>query len=207
MEFQAGPLRSAADGSFQTPDYLMIGLLYRVAVRAEGKEPILSDWITIGDQPHTLPVMRAAPFRTIRGRVIDRQGKPVANVEVFQSGDGPERTATHTDADGRFSLGGFRQGPVFVFAHGDGWRFQGRVGQTDDQSVTVELTRVSERPAREMKMLSEPIPPDESRALARRLVEPLWDHPAHEEQDNLRNVDLSSCPASIRRAFRVCSNR
>ena len=89
MEFQHGPVRSAADGSFQTPDNLMIGLPYRVAVRATGKEPILSDWITIGDQPHTLPVMVQRPFRTVSGRVIDRQGQPVANIEVFQSGDGP----------------------------------------------------------------------------------------------------------------------
>ena len=86
----------------------MIGLPYRVAVRATGKEPILSDWITIGDQPRALPLMVQRPFRTVRGRVVDRQGKPVVNIEVFQSGDGPERTATHTDADGRFSLGGFR---------------------------------------------------------------------------------------------------
>ena len=56
------------------------------------------------------------PLRTISGRVVDRQGKPVAGIEVFQSGDGPERTSTKTDADGRFTLGGFRQGPVFLFA-------------------------------------------------------------------------------------------
>ena len=51
VEFPQGLLRSAADGSFQTPANLMVGLPYRVAVRATGKEPVLSDWITIGDKP------------------------------------------------------------------------------------------------------------------------------------------------------------
>ena len=50
----------------------------------------------------------------ISGRVVNRHGKPLANVEVFQSGDGPERTTTRTDGDGRFALGGFNQGPVFL---------------------------------------------------------------------------------------------
>jgi hypothetical protein len=186
VEFQHGPLRTAVDGSFETPDNLMVGLQYRVAVRKAGNEPILSDWITIGERPRSLPLMVQRPIRAISGRVVDRQGKPVANIEVFQSGDGPERTATHTDVDGRFVLGGFRQGPAFLFAHGDGFRFQGQLVKGTDQNATIELTRVSERPTREMKMLPDPIPPEESRALARRLVEPLWDQAAQEELDNGR---------------------
>ena len=98
------------------------------------------------------------PSRTIRGQVVDRQRKPVAGVEVFQSGDGPKRTSTKTDAEGRFSLGGFRQGPVFLFVHGDPFRFQGRLVKPAETDVTIELTRMSERPAREMKMLPDPIP-------------------------------------------------
>ena len=127
VEFKNGPLRTAADGSFQTPDNLLVGSSYRVVVRAPGMEPILSDWITIGDKPRVLLPMIQRPLRTISGRVVDRQGKPVAGVEVFQSGDGPERTSTRTDADGRFTLGGFRQGPVFLFARGEGFRFFGRM--------------------------------------------------------------------------------
>ena len=80
-------------------------------------EPILSDWITIGDKPRVLLPIIQRPLRTISGRVVDRQGKPVVGAEVFQSGDGPERTSTKTDRSGRFALGGFAsQGPVFLFA-------------------------------------------------------------------------------------------
>jgi hypothetical protein len=55
VELGGGPLRSADDGSFQTPDNLMAGSAYRVAIRGPGKEPVLSDWMTIGEKPQTLP--------------------------------------------------------------------------------------------------------------------------------------------------------
>ena len=90
--------------------------------------------------------------------MVDRQGKPVANVEVFQSGDGPENRRQRRPAlDGRFSLDGFRQGSVFVFARGEGFRFHGQLIKEGQSEVTVELTRLTERPARAMRMLPEPI--------------------------------------------------
>ena len=121
-----------------------------------------------------LPLIQR-PLRTLSGRVVDRQGKPVTNIEVFQSGDGPERTTTKTAGDGRFALGGFRQGPVFLFALGEGFRFFGRLIEPGEGEITVELTRISERPTREMRMLPESIPLEESRALARRLIDPYWE--------------------------------
>ncbi len=193
VEFKSGPLRSGADGSFQTPDNLLAGSAYRVAIHKEGSDPITSDWLTIADQPRDLSVFALRPSRTVRGQVVDRQGKPVAGIEVFQSGDGPKRTSTKTDAEGRFSLGGFRQGPVFVFVHGELFRFQGRLVKPDETNVTVELTRVSERPRREMKMLPDPIPFEESKRLAKRLAEPLWttavDNGRYAVLSRLVNVD------------------
>jgi hypothetical protein len=40
-----------------------------------------------------------------------------------------------------------------------------------EREIAVELKRIGERPTREMRMLPEPIPLEESRALARRLIE------------------------------------
>ncbi len=62
--FPAGPLRTAADGSFQTPDNLFVGSSYRVVVRGPGLEPVVSRWITMIKEPQTLPpmVLRLAPF-------------------------------------------------------------------------------------------------------------------------------------------------
>jgi hypothetical protein len=172
--FKGGPLLTAADGSFQTPDNLFAGSTYRVAIRAPGMEPILSDWITIDEKPRVLLPILLRPLRTMSGRVVDQQGMPVAGVEVFQAGDGPERTATKTDADGRFALGGFCQGPVFLFARGEPFRFHGQLIKPGDQDIVVKLTRTNEKPPREMRMLADPIPREESRALARRLLAPYW---------------------------------
>jgi len=46
-------------------------------------------------------------LRSVSGRVVDRQKKPVANIQVFQTGDGPEPTSTRTGADGPFALTAF----------------------------------------------------------------------------------------------------
>jgi hypothetical protein len=174
VAFKNGPLITAADGSFETPDNLRVGSSYRAVIRAAGMETMLSDWITMGEKPRTLLPMVQRPLRTISGRVVDRQAKAVAGIEVFQAGDGPERTATKTDADGRFALSGFCQGPVFLFARGEGFRFYGRLVKPGDGDIAVELTRTGERPAHPMRMLPDPIPLAESRALALRLLEPYW---------------------------------
>jgi hypothetical protein len=191
VEFKHGPLRTRADGSFQTPDNLMVGSTYRVAIPEDGKDPVISDWLTMPDGPRELPLFILRPLRTIRGRVVDRQGKPVTGVEVFQSGDGPEQTSTRTDAGGRFSLDGFRQGPVFVFVRADGFRFQGRLIKPAETEVTVEMTRVTERSARAMSMLPDPIPFDESLSLARRLAEPIWALAGVEGEDSTKYFVLS----------------
>ena len=120
-----------------------------------------------------------APLRTVNGRVVDRQRMPLAGIEVFQSGDGPEWTSTRTGADGRFALSGFHEGSVFVFARGEGFRFSGRLVKAGEHEVTLELTGTGERPAHEMRMLPELIPPAESRALARRLIEPYLEDLEH----------------------------
>ncbi|MFI5459023.1 MAG: carboxypeptidase regulatory-like domain-containing protein [Isosphaerales bacterium] len=186
LDFKNGPVRTRADGSFQTPEALMAGSTYRVVVRGEDGEPTVSDWITMAEKPVTLAPLELRPLRTIAGRLVDRQGKPVADAEVFRSGDGSKRTSAKTDVEGRFSLGGIRQGPVFVFVRGAGFRFHGQLLKPGERSVTVELTRTTERPAREMKTLPDPIPLQESRALARRLLDPWWQAAAQRGDDNTR---------------------
>ena len=176
VEFENGPVHTAADGSFQTPDSLLAGVSYRAVIRAPGMERIFSEWFTASERPRVLPPVTLRPLRSVRGRVVDRQGRAVAGVEVLQSGDGPERTRTMSDASGRFTLGGYSRVPAFVFAHGAGFRFTGQLikpgeGESD---VTLAITRLGEPPAGPMRMLPDPIPLEESRALARWLMEPEW---------------------------------
>jgi hypothetical protein len=87
--FKNGPVRTGADGTFQTPANLLSGSSYRVAVREPGTEPIVSDFLPIAEAPVTIAPLELRPLRTVSGLVVDRQGKPVTDVEVFQSGDGP----------------------------------------------------------------------------------------------------------------------
>ncbi len=171
--FKHGPVRTGADGTFQTPDNLMIGSSYRVRVREPGKEPIMSDWIGIKEQPVTLAPLKRRAVHSVIGRVIDRQGNAVANVEVFQSVNGPAQTL-RTDGDGGFALEGLPRETVFLFARGEGFRFHGQMLKPGDQDVTVVLTRTTERPERELRKLPDPIPLDESRAMARRIMERWW---------------------------------
>ena len=41
--FQDGPVRTAADGSFRTPENLLVGSTYMLVVRAPGFEPVFSE--------------------------------------------------------------------------------------------------------------------------------------------------------------------
>ncbi len=195
VELAGGPLKTVADGSFQTPDNLMTGSTYRVAVRGDDIEPVYSDWITIGAKPQTLPPLVLRHLRSVSGRVVDRQGKPLAGIEVFQTGDGPRATRASTDAGGRFVLGGFRQGPVFLLARADGFRFHGQLIRRAESEVTVELTRTTERPTRALPMLPDPIPGEELRALARRLIEPFWNDAGTAGTDRAKFRELSALAA------------
>ncbi len=97
---QGRAARTAADGSFQTPDNLFVGSPYRVVVDGPGTEPILSNWTTIGEKPRVLLPMIQRPLGlAISGRVVDRQGKPVvasksSNPAMVRSGRRPGRRTT-----------------------------------------------------------------------------------------------------------------
>jgi hypothetical protein len=172
VAFPGGAPRSAADGSFRAPGGLFAGSSYRVFVRAPGHEPIVSDWATAAEGAPRRPDLVLRPLRAIAGRVMDRRGRPVGGVEVFQTGDGPEATSVRTGDDGRFSLAGFRPGPVFLFARGDGFRFHGQLVNEGASQADLVLTRETEDPARAMATLPDPIPAEESRSLARKVLGP-----------------------------------
>jgi hypothetical protein len=89
------------DDWLQSPDNLLVGSPYRLVVLPSGMEPILSEWITIGEKLHALLAALQRPLRLISGRVVDREGKPLANIKIFQSGDRPKRTILSGSRPGR----------------------------------------------------------------------------------------------------------
>jgi hypothetical protein len=173
LEEKASP--TTPDGSFQAPGRLLLGSAYRLVVRAEGFAPLVSGWFTASEQTTVLPAITLEKLRTLEGQVVDRQGYPVAGVSVFQPGC--DRTVT-TDESGRFRIENARPGRTFLLARKEGFRFHGQLVEPTSKSqplVTLTLTRQSEQqqPEHLMATLPPPLPLDESRALARRVLDPI----------------------------------
>jgi hypothetical protein len=159
------------DGSIETPAELLRGQICRLVVRADGYAPLVSDWIRLTGETTALPPLRLRRLGTVEGQVVDRTGNPIAGAEVFPPG---HELSTVTDSAGRFRLETMRPGRSFLFARKPGFRFHGQpIGEGSSSIVTIRLTRSSERPERLMKTLPDPIPLEESRALARRMLDPI----------------------------------
>jgi len=173
VRFVGGPLRTGADGSFQTPPTLWRGHAYRAVVRAaEGLAPRVSSWVTLDGPLGVIPPLTLEPLREVAGRITDRSGAPLAGVEVFQAGDGPTPTTTATGDDGRFRLGGYDRDHAFLFARKPGYRFGGLGVSPGKGGVELALTGQGQEPDRVMRTLPDPLPREQMVAISRRLIEP-----------------------------------
>ncbi len=182
------PIRTDDRGSFRVTATVRAGSTYRVVVRADGFAPVVSDWIVLKDRSATLPVVTIRRQRTIAGRVADRQGRAIAGVEVFEAGGG--RSAT-TDEAGRFRQVGARPGRSFLLARREGFVFGGTRNEgREDLPVELVLTRPGEPPVRTMATLPDPIPAEECRALARRVLGPYLKRAVAEGDDAAKSWSL-----------------
>ena len=169
-----GPVRVGLGSEFRTPDCLMRGYDYQFRVQADGLNSARSAWLPAPSDGVVVVAKELVltPTRTVAGRVVDRSGRVIAGAEVIRAGDGPERTATVSDAEGRFRLGGYGEGPALVAARADGYRWGGSL--VADGETVVALTRLDEEPERAMPSLP-PAPADELIAKSRRLLAPVLD--------------------------------
>ncbi len=170
VRFDGSPIRTDTTGAFQSPPLLRSGSTYRVVVRAPGFAPSVSDWITLRADSNVLPPLKIRKLRSLAGRVVDRQGRPIAGVKVFQPGDGPSTTS---DEEGRFRIERITSGRSFLLASREGFRLAGAF--IDDKAappVELALSRPADPPDRIMTTLPGPISMDESRSLARRVIGP-----------------------------------
>ena len=168
-------VRTGADGQFRTPKRLRPDLEYHVDVEADGYSPAGTEWVQPGDRKlwylPALTLQPATTTRTVAGRVVDSQGRPIAGAVVFQSGDGPARTRTTTDTDGRFRLPGIYREPAFLFVEGPGLAFEGHRIGAGDGAVELKVRRVGEPAAGPpLHTLPPVLPREEEKALARRLI-------------------------------------
>ena len=182
VHFDKGSIEENRDGTFSTPIALTRGAKYRAVVREEGFAPTISPWVALDDATADFGTIALVKMKAITGRAVDRQGKPLAGVAVFQSGDGPEPTSTTADDQGRFHLGGFSREHSFVFATKDGFRFQGRaVDLSKNEDVSIVLTRTSEAVERVLTTLPDLWTRDEMRTAARRILMPTFERMVNKE--------------------------
>jgi protocatechuate 3,4-dioxygenase beta subunit len=169
-------VRTDAAGRFQTPQRLQPDLEYRAEVETAGNGPCATEWVepprgktaTFADV-----VLLATPrLRTLAGRVVDRQGKPIAGVSVFQSGDGPHRTSASTDSHGQFHLHGVFEGRAFVFIQVQCLPLRGQLVDVTDRPVELVLDKDAPLPG-PSGALPQALPRSQERALAWKALKPL----------------------------------
>ncbi|HQU43700.1 MAG: hypothetical protein B7Z73_04215 [Planctomycetia bacterium 21-64-5] len=184
----AGGVITDSAGYFQTPSVLSARDEYSLLVSCDGFLPARGTWSQPGQNVLAdLPEIRLRRLRTVEGRVVDREGRPLPGVRVFQSGDGVQMTLTVSGRDGRFALAGVAENPAFLFAELDGYRFAGQaiaasadtqvVLSRDDESVaplTLLRANVLDR-EEELTLAKQAIVPAVEQALQSGSRDERWD--------------------------------
>ncbi len=165
-------IRTDADGRYRTrrrfPSHFEFVAEASAPGRLSSRSPVIA--ATPGSDEFADLVLRRV--RTVEGRVVDRQGRPVAGAVVRQSGDGPMPTEAVSGKQGDFRLPGVIEGAAPVFAAKEGFRFAYRWVDDGSHPAEVVLARAAEPPAAAYRSLPSALPIEEEKAMARRLVLP-----------------------------------
>ena len=180
-------VRTDSDGRYRAPRRVPIPDEYFAEVVAPGRLSARSRSVIVADQAKELPAVTLRRVRAVSGQVVDRQGKPVAGAKVGQAGDGPMPTATTSDEQGRFELPGVLEGRLVLLVRKAGYRSEPHLMERSAEPLKVAITRVDEPPASTYKTLPSPLPVEEEKALARRLVRPLVERVLAEGKDQDRS--------------------
>jgi hypothetical protein len=165
-------LRTDADGRFVTLHGVRRDLEYEGLVTARGAIPGRTVWLKPATgKEAAFPDLMLRRLRTLDGFVRDRQGRAVAGVTVFQSGDGPMRSRAVSEPNGSFRLPGIIEGNAIIFARKEGFRLHGKPIDTEAEVVDLVLTRTNEK-TDALATLPSVLPRDLELALARRLLTP-----------------------------------
>ncbi|HEV3339783.1 MAG TPA: carboxypeptidase-like regulatory domain-containing protein [Pirellulales bacterium] len=161
-----------AAGRFASRDALVGKAFARVVAESKGMLAGRSGWIEVGENAKVaVPDIVLKTLRAVSGKVVDRQGQPLADVTVFNSGDGHQRAEATTRPDGAFLLKGIPEGAVFLFAEKSGYRFTGVYLPADRSNPTLTLATVDET-VEPLTTLPALCSDDEENALVRRVLDP-----------------------------------
>jgi hypothetical protein len=177
-------LTADSNGTFQTPRQLKRSGEYRALVRSPGMLPGTTEWLKFADEAGAkFPDVVLGRLRTLQGRVLDSDGRPVAGATVLQSGDGPQRTQARCDEMGRFQLEGLPGTSAFVFVEKTGFRFYGQPVDATQSTLEIALRRAGEPAEHALRSLPSPFPREEALRLARQVIEPFADRVIKEGSD------------------------
>ena len=184
IHFDSGPIRTGADGSFLTPPQLMTGSSYRIIIRPEGDPLVTSDWLTATTELTTVPPLRlqAAPQT---GRARPRSPRSTGRRCAGLSPLG--RAVDHDGCPGPLPAGRNRfptRPTCWSRPRASGFQGWPGVPAREPQERKLILVRTSEPPDRTMAPLPAPISVEESRALARRVLEPYLQAALEKGDDN-----------------------
>lgn len=150
-------LRADADGAFRV-DTLPKGTV-TLTVSAEGHAAARRT-VEVGDAPLPPLEVRLAPGQALSGRVVDRDGRPIAGARVSVTGPetqgGDDTYVPHTDGvtkdDGTYSLSPLPAGRMRVSVQAKGKKNATLVLETGRQASDVVL---EDRPAKDVSRLAE----------------------------------------------------
>jgi hypothetical protein len=199
--------RTGADGwttaSFiltpDSPDHIGPRTAFCLTVRAEGRLTTRSGIIDPASGDHFEAVLTMRRLAAVEGRVVDPQGRPVADAVVFHTGNALPRVETKTDAQGRFRLDGLPEGTPPIFVSHPAYHFHGQLvditplpiageglgARGADAATQVALTLTLSQRERGPNIAGETPPPmrtlpplrshEEEMKMARRVIRPLWE--------------------------------
>ena len=120
----------------------------------------------------------------VAGKVVGSEGRPIADVAVFNKGNSVQPASVKTDPQGRFRLDGLLPGSKYVFAQKDGHRFTGVLVPADTDALTIRLLRSDEPPPAWSP--GENPTADEERELAKLILIRLWESYGKQRADGRR---------------------
>ena len=173
-EFEPPSLKTGPQGaSSKTPPTLLNGSVYRVSIRHDGYLPFLSDWVTLDGERTTVAPIRLEPYRTLSGKITDRQGRAGSRTGL-PGGPCSSRWRPMPKAGSRW-VASSQGTPVLLLAERAGFRLRGWPVEPSAMAEMGSLTLVhmGESPELVIKPMAEAMPPEVASPCGRAAGAPL----------------------------------
>ncbi|MGA2060027.1 MAG: carboxypeptidase-like regulatory domain-containing protein [Thermoguttaceae bacterium] len=169
--------------------------LFSLTATAENYLVARSGGIGTADSDHYDLTLTLRRLVNIDGRVIDQQGRPVAEATVFHTGNASSRVETKTDAQGRFHLQNLPEGTAPVFVTHPDYLFHGQLVDTSAATQEFKLLGKDQAPA-PLATLPPPFSRQQELDLAKQIIVPLWET-AMKSTNESEKQDLSESYAQL----------